>query len=143
MSTVTTKPAATNGQAKEKKSAAVRKSAKQIIAERKNKGILSVMVKAAFSLGAKNNFDGTDAEGNVKQHTVVYQITKEGGKIDKLDDKGTILANLITKAKACHADLSSDEPTYSKNVKMFINEVLKLQAPTESMSAVLRGVTFA
>lgn len=144
MSTSTATKPATNGQSKESKAPIVRKSSKEIIKERGNKGILAIITKVAFSLAGKNGFEGTKLEGAEKsQHTMIYQLTKEGGRIDKLDEKGKQYADLIAKAKACKGDLEAEEAVYSKNVKAFIDQVSTLQAASESQSAVLRGVTFA
>lgn len=143
MSALTEKKAPTNGVVKEKKSQVTRLSPREMVAKRKNKGILSLMTQVAFGLAGKNKFEGTKLEGvESTQSGMVYQLTKENGKIDKLDEKGQLYQNLILKAKSCQSDLSSDELVYSKNVKAFIDELSKLQGASESKSVVLRGVKF-
>lgn len=153
-----------NATPKVKKEKVARVSAKQVIAERKNKGIVAIMAKVAFNIGAKNNFEGTTLETIVlddkgksvldengkkqiaecsSQHATIYHLAKPSGIIDGLDEKGENWKNLLEKAKKCKEDLSAEEVKYSKDVKNFINDLLKLKTPTESNSVVLRGVSFS
>lgn len=139
MSTETkTAPAkATNGQPKK---AQVRVSAKDK-AKQGNKGILKVLVSAAFAIGKDNKFKGTQIENaETPQHSVVYSVTKEGGKIDKIDEKGDMYKNFLAKGKAALGPVS--EGQYTDAVQKFIDGVFELRIPSESKSAILKGVKF-
>lgn len=145
-----------NGATKEKKEFAPRKSAKQVVAERGKKGVVSVMTRIAFNLAHAHKFEGTGIETRdpktnelvetKRQNGAAYLLSRENGIIDKLDEKGETWKNVLAKAKAAKADLEhtvdgDHQPKYSKAVQAFIKELLKLKAPAESAADALKGMS--
>lgn len=138
MATVAEKAPSKNG-AKEK-APQNRKSAKDTV-QKGNKGILKVMVQAAFGLAGQNEWKGTKNAGNgTKQGSLVYSVTKDGGKIDRLGENSDMYKNFLTKGKAALKDVS--ESAYTPAVQGFVDEVFKLQVPSESKAVILKGVKF-
>lgn len=137
--------------AKEKKSFAPRKSAKETIAQYGKRGVIAIMAQIAFNLGHKNKFDGTGIENRkqdgsldepTRQNGTVYHLTRDGkGIILNMDEKSELFKNVLAKAKACKADLEADEPKYSKNVQSFIKTLLTLKQPSENKAAALKGIS--
>lgn len=138
--TATKTATATNGKAKDKKPQAPRVSSKEKV-KQGNKGILKVLVAASFSLAKQNENKGTVLAGNESgQHGLIYSVTKENGRIDRLDDKGEMYKSFLAKGKAALADI--EKGSYTKAVQEFIDETTKLRSPKESIASVLKGVKF-
>lgn len=133
------------------KKPSTRKSPKQVINDRGMKGAIALMVQEALTLGFNNGYEGTvlankNAKGELleptKQSGMQYQLTREGGIIEKLDEKSLTYKNLYAAAKAAHPDMIADEQKYSDKVKAFINFVTTLKAPKESKVSALKSISF-
>jgi hypothetical protein len=119
----------------EKKKRAVKSRTNEELASSGLRGKLVVLAKFAFSLGNKNNFEGTKLAGKqskkVKKedgtistvspyNSPLYAMTKDGkGRIFLIDEKGEMFQNILKTAKACKDDVTKG--TYSDKVKKFID----------------------
>ena len=132
------------------KSAKVRKPTKKRsaaqLAAMGNKGLLILEVQRAFGLSRQNKFAGSDLKdySETSVNGVQYALTKEGGKILRLDEASEDYKKVLSAGKAAYADISNDKLTGAVN--NFINQVVALKGAAGGggvhSGAILKGFSF-